>query len=650
MTHTKSCSAFQNLWSGLRLSSVSIVLCLSLFLFFNLFCIRVSAQFNIYPHTHKAEEATRHGNRTKNTEPISLPFWDDFSFAGSSRDTLWANKEDVTILDGFAIRPPTQGAAILDGTRANGSAFVTDLTTNGITDVLESRKIRLTEVPIANRSSVYLSFQYQWKANGEAPDPSDFLQVDFLNDQDEWITQDLIRVTENPDPTIFLNYIKPITNETYFHDAFQFRISRFGRSSGPFDTWAVDYVYLNQNRFATDLSFPDRAIGSGHSSLFGAFYAVPQQHLYGNEVISTPTFLLTTQKNEGTPLDQFTYLTTKNYFGQSFTEHDATLDAPAGLFITAFGKLDAPLVNLPDLSNTTFFDRQADSTIVTLKTILTSSDNISIYDVPPDDNADYDDLIYAPIDFRVNDTIQTVYHISDYYAYDDGIAEYSIGLAQTGNEAAFGFTKLGTEADTLTGVYIYFPLLTGQLSTIVDLLIFADNGGIPGTLLAEEVISVKRPGLNIFHKVKLRNAVLVPQRFYVGWRQPANGAVSIGLDRSVDNTDKLFANLNGGWSPTSNVRGTPMIRPVFGKGEITTSLPERINSLELYPNPATNAFFIKGIVDVISIYTINGQEINFTTHHTFEDTQVSLTQHVQGLALVKMKVGNEIIVKKILLQ
>ncbi len=646
MTHTKSCSALQTFWSGPRLSSVNIVLCLFIF---NLIYTSASAQFIVYPHTHKTEETIHQNKRTKNTAPMSLPFWDDFSFAGSSRDTLWANKEDVTILDGFAIRPPTQGAAILDGTRANGAAYVTDLTTNGITDVLESRKIRLTEVPVPNRGSVYLSFQYQWKANGEAPDPGDFLQVDFLNNEDEWITQDFIRITENADPTIFLNYIKPITSEVYFHDAFQFRISRFGRSSGPFDTWAIDYVYLNQNRFATDLSFPDRALGNGHSTLFGEYFAVPQQHLYGNEIVNPVSFLVTTQKNEGTTVNQFTYLNTKNYFGESYTEHNEALDSLEGFFIDAFAKMDTAIIKLPDLGNTVFFDRLADSTIVTLKTILTSSDNISIYAIPEEENADYDDLIYAPIDFRVNDTLETSYNISDYYAYDDGIAEYSIGLAQTGNEAAFGFTKLGSDADTLTGVYIYFPLLTGQLSTIVDLLIFADNGGIPGTLLAEEVISVRRPGLNIFHKVKLRNAVLVPQRFYIGWRQPANGAVSIGLDRGADNTDKLFANLNGGWIPTSNVRGTPMIRPVFGKGEITTSLPERLSSLELYPNPATNTFSIKGMVDVISIHTINGQEINFTTQQTFEDTQISLTQHMRGLALVKMKVGNEIVVKKILL-
>lgn len=631
---------------------VSHALCYTLFFFLaTLPALQVSAQFITYPHVHAISNQREHNTRTKDlTAAIKLPFWDDFSFAGSSRDTLWAEKEDVTIMDGFAIRPPTKGAAIMDGTRASGAPYETDLTTNSITDILVSRKILLSEVAAANRTSVYLSFQYQWKANGEAPDPTDFLQVDFLNDQGEWITQDFIRVTDNPDPTIFLDYIKQISSEVFFHDNFQFRIARFGRSSGPFDTWAVDYVYLNQNRFSTDFSFPDRAIGAGHSALFGKYHAVPQQHLYGNEIINAPTFLLTTQKNEGTPLDQFTYLTTQNYFGTSSTTHDQTLDSPAGLFITAFGKTEVPLVNLPDLSNTVFFDRQADSTTVTLKTILTSSDNISIYATPPDDNADYDDLIYAPIDFRVNDTLQTSYTISDYYAYDDGIAEYSIGLAQTGNEAAYAFSKLGSDTDTLTGVYIYFPLLTGQLSTVMDLLIFSDNGGSPGTLIGEEVVSIRRPGVNIFHKIKLRNAVLVPQRFYVGWRQPANGIVSIGLDKSADNSDKLFANANGGWIVASNITGSPMIRPIFGQGEITTSLPESTNALDLYPNPASSTFFINRVVEVLSIHTINGQAIDFIPHYTAEGTQISLKQNIQGLALVKMKMGNELIVRKIIIQ
>lgn len=144
--------------------------------------------------------------------------------------------------------------------------------------------------------------------------------------------------------------------------------------------------------------------------------------------------------------------------------------------------------------------------------------------------------------------------------------------------------------------------------------------------------------------------MLVQQTFYVGWRQPANGLLSIGLDKATDNSDKLFANANGGWIQASNVSGTPMIRPIFGKGEITTSLPERTSSLELYPNPVSNTFFINGIVDILSIYTINGQEINFTTQHTFDSTQVTLTKSIHGLALVKMKVGNEIVVRKILIQ
>jgi hypothetical protein len=650
MPHTKSFFISQTIAAGSKLSGVRMKLRLLLLLIFIMAGIEASAQFTVYPHLHKTAEVLQQ-TRTKDLDSMKLPFWDDFSFAGTSRDTLWAQKEDVVILDGFAIRPPTQGAAIMDGTRANGSPFETDLTTNSITDVLVSRKLMLAEVPLDKRNTVYLSFQYQWKANGEAPDPNDFLQVDFMNDQGQWITQDLIRFTTIPDPTIFFDYIKPVTSESFFHNNFQFRIARFGRSSGAFDTWAVDYVYMNQNRFATDFSFPDRAIGGGHTSLFGKYFAVPQQHLYGNEIINLPSFLLTTQKNAGTPLDQDTNLTTKNYFGASLTENQVTLDFQAGLFINAFGKIDVPLVNLPDLSNTVFFDRQADSTIVTLKTILTSSDNISIYTAPPIANADYDDVIYAPIDFRVNDTLETNYTISDFYAYDDGIAEYSIGLAQTGNEAAFAFTKLGTEADTLTGVYIYFPPLTGLLSTIVDLLIFTDNNGSPGTLIGEEVVSIKRSGPNVYHKIKLRNSLLVPQTFYIGWRQPANGALSIGLDRSVDHTDKLFAKLNGGWTPATNIRGTPMIRPIFGKGEITIGLPEVANRLALYPNPvADQTFIINRQVEVIAVYSINGQAIDFTTYYTADNTQITLNQNIRGLALVKMKINNEIVVRKIIIQ
>jgi hypothetical protein len=94
-----------------------------------------------------------------------------------------------------------------------------------------------------------------------------------------------------------------------------------------------------------------------------------------------------------------------------------------------------------------------------------------------------------------------------------------------------------------------------------------------------------------------------------------------------------------------------MIRPIFGQGEITTALPEVTNSFALYPNPvADQTFFINRPVEVIAVYSINGQAIDFTTHYTANNTQITLNQNIRGLALVKMKINNEIVVRKIMIQ
>jgi len=49
-----------------------------------------------------------------------------------------------------------------------------------------------------------------------------------------------------------------------------------------------------------------------------------------------------------------------------------------------------------------------------------------------DTTGDYDPFRYSPIDFRHNDTTRAEFRISNYYAYDDGTAEYGIGLNQPG--------------------------------------------------------------------------------------------------------------------------------------------------------------------------------------------------------------------------
>ncbi len=615
----------------------SIVNCQFSIIFFILFTASTSqAQFKIYPTTKQAKEQ-KATIRQQEATTMHLPFWDDFSFAGTPADTLWSDTQSVDIVDGAAIQPPSVGVAVFDGLNGEGNPYTTDLTSNGFTDTLVSRPIRLADVAIENR-------------DGEAPDPADYLQVDFKNAENAWVPIALLKVPVVPDPSIFLDFIQKVEGEEFYHNEFQFRISRYGRRSGPFDTWIIDYVYLNEHRFASDFSFPDRSISSPLTSLFGDYHAVPKDHFVNNRISAAPRYVYATQKNEQTPLNEYSYLKAINFKSGVGAVHEDSLDKAVGLFILPFGKREETLKVLPDFNDPLVFDPSADSTQISITLALTSNDNLSIYSVPKPTNADYDDFVYAPIQFTRNDSTKTTYTISDFYAYDDGEAEYSVGLAQAGNRAAYRFTQLTSESDTLTGVSVYFPTLSGNLSNIMNFQVYDDNNGQPGNLLLDEVVPVQRPGVNIFQNITLQSAVYVPSVFYIGWEQPANGTITIGLDRSADHADKLFSNSNGVWLPPSNVYGAVMMRPIFGTGEITTGIQAPEVEVSIFPNPVENHFTINQPSTILNIQTVSGQALAFSQEQYNDHTYVLLLNRHQGLVVLQLLVGDKVITRKIIIQ
>jgi hypothetical protein len=89
-------------------------------------------------------------------------------------------------------------------------------------------------------------------------------------------------------------------------------------------------------------------------------------------------------------------------------------------------------------------------------------------------------LNYRPIDFRANDTVNVKYSLKDYYAYDDGVAEYAAGLTQAGNRAAYLFEMLTPLPDTLVGIDFYVPDYGLSSNMTTDFYIYKDNGGVPG--------------------------------------------------------------------------------------------------------------------------------------------------------------------------
>ncbi|MEQ8425825.1 MAG: hypothetical protein RIA63_14000, partial [Cyclobacteriaceae bacterium] len=228
-----------------------------------------------------ADKKSVANGRTKELTPMALPFWDDFSFPnvnGYPHDTLWQYKQSVSVNPGTGINPPSLGVATFDGIDSLGNPYSgTDLD-KGTADRLRSRPISLDLVPILERNSVYLSFYYQFRGNGEPPDPGDQLRVLFKNSSGNWIQ---VRTIENDgtlDATVFTQTLIPVTGDEFYHDNFQFVILSYGRLSGPYDTWNIDYVYLNKGRNASDTSYPDRTINLPLTSMLNGYYSMPYDH------------------------------------------------------------------------------------------------------------------------------------------------------------------------------------------------------------------------------------------------------------------------------------------------------------------------------------------------------------------------------------
>jgi len=594
--------------------------------------------------------------KTKSLEPMSLPFWDDFS-APSSSDTLWDNKATIWINTGMAIDPPTYGVATFDGLNENGIPYSPNPNQNldvGFTDSLESRKIKMTEVGLFQRNTVFLSFYYQWGGNGETPDANDFLRVEFLNNLGVWESVLTLQSNTTQQPDQFYSAIIRINQDRFFHDDFQFRFRSFGRQSGRFDTWHIDYVYLNRGRTESDLSYPDRAIRKTLSPLFDNYYAVPYKHFKQGKVITLPEFAVF-NLYDLSPISYLTYGTFVNYFNddsQTIFEENLngtdTTSVSQGFGVPTFVNVPVELKYIPDPDNQNHFDLQANRVEIALKVRLFTGD---VVDLETGNPAEGYLPIYEPIDFRANDTITQHYFLDNYYAYDDGKAEYSVGLTQPGNLVAYRFIMQTQETDTVNGVYVHYPFTPGESATNTTFYIWNNAQNRPGQILLEELVPVERKSNNEFILREFIQSALVSDTFYIGWKQPATGRVQVGLDASNNTGDQIFVNTTGSWVPNIDVIGSMMVRPRFGKGNVITAIEEKRKiSISVYPNPNRGEFFIEGEADRIEILNSGGLPIPFEAENIDKRKHIRMIHPTPGLYIVRFFSGNGVGAQKFIIQ
>jgi hypothetical protein len=295
-----------------------------------------------------------------------------------------------------------------------------------------------------------------------------------------------------------------------------------------------------------------------------------------------------------------------------------------------------------------------DSIALNFKIWLHTDDNRNKYYSNPNKiRVDYDSIVYKGIDFRVNDTIQTNFIFTNYYAYDDGEGESAVTLTNPGNYIAYQYDMMYSKPDTLVGIDIYFPHVGDETNQVIHLLVFGDQlpsnmNKLKPSVLTQQDLVVNRTENNVFTHVTLDTAVLVDKKFYIGYRQNTAADIGVGFDKNSDSANKLFAYFGAGWEPIS-LYGNMMMRPVFGnanKVSPITSIEEK--KITFYPNPNHGRFFLSQAAQSLQVVDVAGRVVSFDQEDTFESTQVTLRNPTPGIYLARYYNGKQWRTEKIM--
>jgi hypothetical protein len=573
-----------------------------------------------------------------------LPFWEDFSSGSNTIDKNWVNSENVFVNNNLAVNPPTQYAATFDGINSKGAAYQESATFSGLGDELISQALDLSTVPNSKRNTVYFSFFWQLQGYGELPDRRDSLRLQFYRSDSVWVTQDLNPGSREPNLTggedelvtdsegnpIFQQKILQIQDERYFHKGFRFRFQSFSNLSGIYDTWHIDYIYINQDRDAQDTFHFDRSLSGQQTSLFYPYREIPIEILRNHltDFLNTPTGSASNLSDIFFPMEidhEISNLLT----GESITSgYQLKAQQSPQEFGRKFEGISIDGLALP-----------GDSAIIR-STFRYKSGDKNLFEVVGSNN----DTLFLPIDLRINDTLSQIYKLKNYFAYDDGTAEYAAGVNLIGGEVAVGFYSPDTTR--LTDILIYFPSINPtSVGLSIDIKVWKELSEGSFSVRTQPVV-IESPGVNKFQRIALSTPIVLSDSFYIGYKQYTNSYVGVGFDRnSPGGSEAIFSNTDGTWVKNNQLEGALMIRPVFNESDTVLSAGRTIDDhVLLYPNPTTDLLNISGHFEKLVIYDMFGKRC-LSSGYT---NQIDLNGFTPGIYLLRMIVEGEIRTKKII--
>lgn len=203
------------------------------------------------------------------------------------------------------------------------------------------------------------------------------------------------------------------------------------------------------------------------------------------------------------------------------------------------------------------------------------------------------------------------------------------------------------------GVRIYFaPTVHDWSNKLFLLTVWADNGGVPGTIIYEDDFFNTRTPIYEDERGKFTD-YLFPSRipmaansFYVGTRQVDPQPLNVGFDRNNPQSNKLFYSINGGLTWTaSSMQGIPMVRPLFQTlNNVTLNVAEQVEeqvNWSVYPNPTNGIATISwnNSFDFPGATIIDAQGRAIATLDAEERT-IDLTDKMPGIYFVKLSNSN----------
>lgn len=591
---------------------------LSIYFFILMFSLghqNANAQFVEFGPIHKVKHTSSSiKNKTQriNTE-VSIPFWEDFSLG---IDTLKWTLEGVSYSETIGINAPSVGVILFNGVGENGRPYSFNNVDQGITDKITSKTFDLALLSIEQRESLYFSFFWQAGGRAEFPDENDQLILEILTENLEWIPVWSERGNDNHPRDEFTQEIIKILPE-FQHENFQFRFVARGRQSGPFDSWLVDYIYLNSGRNEGNLDYPDRSLTQQNSLRLGEYGAYPldlfaknQEGLWssiGNEFFNLEDRframeysieIMDSELNTTTPINSNTPFN----------------PVPNALERREFESLPFESIPVPQVQ-----------TILKLKTSLTSGDDF-LFEVENGDTTRY-----ANVDYKVNDTVRSEFPLLDFFAYDNGSADYSAGINQRSGQLAVQFNT--PEEVYIKGISINFTN-PNQANQAIDIQIWKNLDQDP-IFERNDLIPPFETGKDFVY-YSLDTNLVVNGNFYIGYTQFSDDFVYIGLDKINDNGSKIFYNVAAQWAQNEEVAGSLLIRPHISLATPFTEnvLPEEI--LKIYPNPVKDELTLKGSFKELRIFDSFGREKFLQRQRTDEGEIINFKGQQPGVYIIQV--------------